>query len=131
VTDCGDPPPPLLVQGVDEFNRGEFFECHETLELLWKSERAPVRELYQGIIQIAAGFHHVGHGNHRGAVTLLERGLARLRPLPAECQGVAVGELVQSADRALLQLVRLGPERIRSFDRRLIPALRIGPHVDA
>ncbi|MCL6609076.1 MAG: DUF309 domain-containing protein, partial [Geminicoccaceae bacterium] len=57
VTDCSGPPPPQLVQGVDEFNRGAYFACHETLEELWKHERAPVRDLYQGIIQLAVGYY--------------------------------------------------------------------------
>ncbi len=130
MTDCASPPPPLLLQGVDEFNRGEFFACHETLELLWRQEYAPVRELYRGIIQIAAGLYHLGRGNYRGAVTLLERGLARLRRLPAECQHVRVGDLVRSTDRALLELVRLGPRGIGEFDATLIPSVRVGPHAD-
>jgi predicted metal-dependent hydrolase len=121
----------MLLQGIAEFNRGEFFACHETLELLWKEERAPVRELYQGIIQIAAGLHHLTRGNHRGVVTLLERGLARLRPLPPECQGVAVGDFVPSIERALLTLIQLGPDRIGDFDERRIPTLRVKGHVDA
>ncbi len=131
MTDCASPPPPLLLQGLDEFNRHEFFACHETLELLWREERAPVRELYRGIIQIAAGLHHLGRGNYRGAVTLLERGLARLRPLPSECQRVRVGDLVQGSERVLLTLLRLGPGGIDRFELGLIPSIRLTPHADA
>ena len=35
---CLEPPPPGLLAGIEEFNRGEFFECHETLEELWMAE---------------------------------------------------------------------------------------------
>src|SRR5680860_1792203 len=55
---CGDPPPPRLRRGIEQFNRGEFFEQHETLELEWLEERDPVRYLYQGILQIGIGFEH-------------------------------------------------------------------------
>ena len=131
MTDCAAPPPALLLRGVAEFNAGAFFICHETLELLWKEDRSAVRELYQGIIQIAAGLHHLGQGNYRGTTILLERGLARLRPLPAECQGIAVRELVRDGERALLAIVQLGPDRLGHFDRQLIPQVRVGPHADA
>jgi Domain of unknown function (DUF309) len=40
---CGDPPPARLRRGIEEFNRGEFFEQHETLELEWIEEADPVR----------------------------------------------------------------------------------------
>src|SRR5918992_5322278 len=33
---CDDPPPPLLREGIAQFNRGEYFEQHETLEVLWR-----------------------------------------------------------------------------------------------
>ena len=36
---CDEPPPPELLEGIAQFNRGEFFEQHETLELLWRAER--------------------------------------------------------------------------------------------
>lgn len=36
---CQSPPPPALAKGIEEFNRRQFFECHETLEELWIAER--------------------------------------------------------------------------------------------
>ncbi len=41
-----------------QFNRGEFFEQHETLELLWRATRTPDRALYHDILQIGVGLHH-------------------------------------------------------------------------
>ena len=32
---CLELPPPALLTGIEEFNRAEFFECHETLEEIW------------------------------------------------------------------------------------------------
>ena len=34
---CSEPAPPELVKAIHEFNAGEFFEQHETLELLWRA----------------------------------------------------------------------------------------------
>ena len=47
---CLEAPPAGLLKGVAEFNRGEFFECHESLEELWLAEERPIRSLYQGIL---------------------------------------------------------------------------------
>jgi predicted metal-dependent hydrolase len=71
---CGESPPALLLEGIAQFNRGEYFEQHETLELLWRTERRDVRRLYQGILQIGVAFHHLRRANHHGTVCMLGRG---------------------------------------------------------
>ena len=122
---CSDAPPPLLLDGVALFNRGEFFECHEVLETLWRAESDPVRFLYQGILQVGVAFHHLRRGNWIGAVRQLERGLAKLGCYPPICQGVDVDFLVQQAQRCLHVLRQLGPERVADFDWALVPRVRL------
>jgi uncharacterized protein len=101
-----EPPPPPLLAGVEQFNAGAYWECHETLEALWRAEPRPVRDLYQGILQVGVAFHHLRRANIAGAVKMLRRGLPRLRDLPEVCQGVRVKELVPAAravhDRAAM-----------------------------
>ena len=75
---CGEAPPAELLKGIHEFNDGEFFEQHETLELLWRAETDDVRYLYQGILQVGVGFYHLQNGNYHGAVTKLGTGIAML-----------------------------------------------------
>lgn len=118
---CKDAPLPEFVAGLEQFNRGQFFECHETLELLWRAEFGPLRELYQGILQVGVGFYHLKRGNHHGALALLERGLRRLAPFGSSCQGVDVARLAAESQRCYEELTVLGPERLAEFDRRTIP----------
>ena len=33
---CDEKPPELFYTGLEQFNRGEYFEQHETLETLWR-----------------------------------------------------------------------------------------------
>jgi predicted metal-dependent hydrolase len=116
-------PEPLRV-GVHLFNAGEFFECHEVLEDLWREERGPIRELYQGILQVGVGFYHLGRGNHRGAVNLLGYGIARLEKVPKDAHGLDVAALLLAARHARYQLVEGGPERmaeVRPFPIRWLP----------
>jgi uncharacterized protein len=118
---CHESPPPTLLEGIAQFNRGEYFEQHETLELLWRSERRDVRYLYQGILQIGVAFHHLRRGNHHGAVYMLTRGAGYLAPFAPVCQRVDVAALLGAAAAALREVERLGPQRLGEFDWRLAP----------
>jgi predicted metal-dependent hydrolase len=80
-------------KGLLEFNRGYFFECHDTLEELWSGIRGPSREFFQGLIQLSVGFYHLGNHNRGGALTMLRRGLARLARYPDDYGGFALGEV--------------------------------------
>jgi CheY-like chemotaxis protein len=105
-------PPPALCRGVEQFNAGEYWACHETLEALWNAEPGPIRDLYQGILQVGVAFHHLKHSNYAGAIKLFRRGLPRLRDLPEVCQGVHVGDLRVAARRIHDAAVELGPDRL-------------------
>lgn len=59
-----------------------FFEVHEVLEAVWQREAGACRQALQGLIQVAVAFHHLAHGNPRGARTLLREGRARLAASP-------------------------------------------------
>ena len=122
---CDEPPPALLVEGIAQFNRGEFFEQHETLELLWRAERRDIRYLYQGILQIGVAFHHLRRLNHHGTVYMLTRGPRYLAPFAPRCQRVDVQTLLADAARALREVERLGPDRLAEFDWSLVPRVRI------
>ncbi len=124
---CREPPPPQLLEGIAQFNRGEYFEQHETLELLWRAEHRKLRHLYQGILQIGVAFHHLRRLNHHGTVYMLTRGSMHLAPFAPACQRVDVEALLFSAARALDQVLVLGPNRLEEFDWRLAPQVRLMP----
>src|SRR6059036_303972 len=122
---CEEPPPQQLLEGIAQFNRGEFFEQHETLELLWRAERREIRYLYQGILQIGVAFHHLRRLNHHGTVYMLTRGAAYLAPFVPHCQGVDVQALLDAAAAALEEVERLGRDRLADFDWNLTPTVRL------
>ena len=122
---CDEPMPPALLEGIAQFNRGEYFEQHETLELLWRAERRDIRYLYQGILQIGVAFHHLRRLNHHGTVYMLTRGSHYLRPFAPTCQRVDVAALLGDAAVALAEVDRLGPARLAEFDWRLAPMVRL------
>lgn len=60
---------------VELFDRGDYWEAHETLEALWRIDRDPV---LQGLIQVAATFVHVRAGRWGPARRVLGRALRHL-----------------------------------------------------
>jgi predicted metal-dependent hydrolase len=83
-------------KGIEQFNRQEFFEAHETLESVWKEHALPDRIFIQGIIQIAVGCHHLRNGNLQGATSLFKRGLSKIEPFKPSYEGVDVEKLFSS-----------------------------------
>lgn len=93
-----------LARGIAQFNEGLYFECHDTLEEAWSGVRGTPRDFFQGLIQAAVGFYHLGNGNHPGAKALLRRSLARLERYPARYAGVELAELRASVGEWLAAL---------------------------
>lgn len=112
------------VAGLLEFNHGEFFEQHEYLELAWMEEKRPIRDLYQGILQIGVAFLQIQRNNWPGAIKMFRRGLPRLRDLPSICQGVAVETFYQQAACIHAEISQGGPSAIESFDNERFPQIQ-------
>jgi len=117
-----------LAKGIAEFNSWRFYDCHETLEDVWrevgsKGEEGTLADFYQGIIKIAAGFHHVLRDNYKGAVNLLSDGSRLLEPYRTVTIGVDVEQLLRDVRPCLDRILELGPDRLREFDRVMIPRI--------
>ncbi len=123
--------PEILTEAIRQFNQWRFYDCHETLEDIWresggKAPGAPAAAgFYQGLIKLAAGFHHLLRGNHAGAVSLLGSGIDLLAPHRPSCQGIDVQRLVQEAGACLARVRELGPQRPTELDRALIPRIHL------
>ena len=121
---CEESPPGQLLQGIREFNRHDWYECHETIEDLWLGEEGEVRNFYQGIIQIAIALLHWRNGNFGGAISLLKGGTGYLRHVSDRCQWVDVAGLITDSDRVRVALEELGKEHMELLDRELIPIIK-------
>jgi predicted metal-dependent hydrolase len=99
----------LLAEGIDLFNRGEYWEAHEAWEREWLPDRkGPDSGSYKGLIQVAAGCLHYTRHNRRGAVNKWRSGADYLRPyLPAH-RGVQLTPLVRVVDSHLAAMSKGG-----------------------
>ena len=98
--------PPELETAIEQFNRREFWECHETLEAVWLATPYPLRFFYHAIIKTAVGFHHLSRHNRHGATVKLADGVRLLRLFPREYMGVPTKRLL---DDVVPWLERLEP----------------------
>ena len=122
---CGDPTAELLRLGIEQLNRGEYFEQHETIEILWRAERDDVRYLYQGILLVGVGLLHLRRGNYAGAVAKLATAIRFLQWFRPVCQGVDVDSLIAGATITRDAIVALGRERLGKFDWDLAPKVTL------
>ena len=90
--------PPLLLKGIDLFNRGDYYDCHEVLEQLWNEQQEPEKQLTQALIQVAVATYHIQRSNFEGARKLYERGLRRLRPFVPTHAGIDVAALIKQCE---------------------------------
>jgi uncharacterized protein len=90
--------------GVEQFNQGQFYACHDTLEALWIEAIEPQKTFYQAILQIAVALYHLGNSNVRGACILLGEGTNKLRRYEASYAGIDVDELLDDSVALLTQL---------------------------
>src|SRR5574341_608342 len=74
--------PVQYLRGIELFNAGEFFECHEAWEEIWLKAEGAERELLHALIQSAVALHHHQRGNLKGASSVYQRARNKLGTLP-------------------------------------------------
>jgi predicted metal-dependent hydrolase len=115
---------PQAAEGLRLFNAGNYFEAHEALEEAWNEEKGPVRDLYRGVLQIAVVYLHITRRNYNGAIKVYGRSQRWLRDWPDVCRGIYVEELRSDAKAILMEVQRLGAERLAEFDNSLLKPVR-------
>jgi hypothetical protein len=103
------------------FNEGLFFEVHEVLEAVWLTQGEGIRLLLQGLIQIAVGFHHLENRNLRGALSLLEEGIGKVKEYNLDQSRLELDQFVAQIEHARRSIESLGEAAFDLFDRRMIP----------
>jgi predicted metal-dependent hydrolase len=120
--------PPGFAEAIEQFNTWRFYDCHETLEDIWretgpKGDDTTLTNFYQGLIKAAAGYHHLLRGNYAGVMKVLGDAPRLLAPYRPQTMGVDVEALVMALGATLVRLEELGPERMREFDQAGIPTI--------
>ena len=115
----------VLKKGVQEFNDGEYFECHETLEEVWMVEVGPDRPFYQGLLQLSVGYFHLFNSNYAGAASQWSKGYAKLQHFGEAHHGVDLKSLLEQICRCQEMLTMVQNESQKVFDSSLIPTIDV------
>jgi predicted metal-dependent hydrolase len=99
-----------LQLAVEQFNRGEFYACHDTLEALWMEAVDPERRFYQGLLQTAVAYYHLNNNNRRGCMILLGEANSKLADFLPTYAGWELQSLWQTNQSTLRHLSQLSPE---------------------
>ena len=118
------PPAESLALADHMLAEGRPFHAHEVLEASWKAAPPAERDFWQGLAQLAVGLTHARRGNAAGAITLLNRGAARIRAYaPADPYGVPVARVAADAENLAGQIGQDGLSRTPP----VVPDLRLRP----
>lgn len=85
--------------GLDHFNAREFWEAHESWETIWLEAESEVHRFLQGMIQLAAAYHHIKRGTFPGGLRLFDAALEKLADFPQRWCGIDRTSLEEAARR--------------------------------
>lgn len=77
-----------LVEGIALFNEEKFWHAHEAWERIWLAAVGEEKSFLQGLIQLAAAYHHVQRGTYSGGIRLFDAAREKLDGFPPGYGGV-------------------------------------------
>lgn len=96
---------PRYLQGIDHFNKREFFDAHEIWEDLWHEEHGEANAFVQGLIQFATALHHFEAHNLKGTKLLYDAGVELLKPYGEVFWGLPVKKLIDDMTACVKEIL--------------------------
>lgn len=90
--------PAEYLRGIELFNAGEYFRCHEVLESIWLVSCGREKLFYQGLIMAAVALYHYELGRFGAARTMYRKAKARLERLPERFMSLDVRAFIGELD---------------------------------
>jgi predicted metal-dependent hydrolase len=91
-----------VAHGIGLFNAGKFWHAHEAWELVWLRQSEDERLFFQGLIQLAAAYHHLTKKLLRtGYVNNLKKSGTILRVFAPEYLGIEVAPLLAAIESGI------------------------------
>ena len=95
MTTATNPHPLEFYKGLELFNRGFYFECHDVWEEIWGDAKGKNKIFYQALIMSAVALYHFGNENLEGALSCLQKATRQFSQLPQAFLGLNVASFVQ------------------------------------
>ena len=110
----------LFKKGIALYNKKEFYEAHEYWEELWIEYHLKDKKFIQALIQLTVAYYHLSTGNQKGALSLLNKSLDKMKLFIPVNRGFDVGQIVNSIDSSICML-----EEGTDFDWSVVPVLKV------
>ena len=91
----------VLEEAKGYFNAERFWECHETLESVWRPAKGVEKSLVQGIILVCAALVHEQRGERDVALGIYRRALPQISWAEKEYYGIDIPRLRRNVERSL------------------------------
>ena len=122
-------PDSSLASAIRQFNQQDFYACHDTLEALWIEAPTDDKKFYQGLLQVAVAYYHLGNSNWRGAVVLLGEGRFRLLAYAPTYAGIDIEQLRDDTQSLLTDLQAIEPAQVDILVTALVSGQRSYPQI--
>jgi hypothetical protein len=101
----------VIEEAVGYFNQERFWECHETLESVWRPAAGDEKRLVQGIILVCAALVHAQRGEKEVALGIYKRALPQIEWNARTYHGIDLPRLRKNLEGSLAKR-ELSPFRI-------------------
>jgi uncharacterized protein len=91
----------VVKEAVAYFNSERYWECHETLESVWRPSKGEERSLVQGIILVCAALVHEQRGERDVALGIYRRAIPQIVWKERAYNGVDIPRLRKNVERSL------------------------------
>ena len=110
----------LFQSGLRLFNNKNFYDAHECWEELWLEYHLEDKKFVQALIQLTVGYYHLSTGNIKGAKSLLNKSLDKMKMFSPSNREIDVDSLINSICFSLKMI-----EGGDSFDWNIVPKIKI------
>ena len=110
----------LFISGLKLFNKKQFYDAHEYWEELWLEYYLSDKKFIQALIQLTVGYYHLSTGNTKGAKSLLNKSLDKMKMFIPSNRGIDVEELVKLICLSIDMI-----DREEDFDWSVIPQIKV------
>lgn len=116
---------PRFREGVDHFNRRDFYAAHDAWESLWLERFGEEKDFLQGLILCAVALHHYSRGNFNGGRSRFRLAVERLEKYPDGFWGVSLANFVRRMNGTMHKL--LTSAHPPPLAEKTVPRLRLAP----
>ena len=111
----------LFISGIKAFNEKRFYDAHEYWEEIWNEYNITDALFIQGLIQFAVAYFHITNSNLKGASSMFNKCLPKLKEYLPKQRGLDTEELITATNMGIKCIENI--DNPNDFDWRTLPML--------